>query len=253
MKLNGLNLSTHFGSGDQVTLVIAATIADAAALDGKDLIVTEDDGTEVARYSGYSVASVATDGEYTRVTCVRKLDDASKTAIEGLEASAKSLSDRISKLSADDVAPLRSAIDSVTGTDLPAVRSSISTLAASQAGSMSQSELHGLSGVWPDWAEGGWYSPRQLVRYEGHYYFVLADVNGAAKDAVPDKDTEHYKLMSDPDEGGVFPFSAPLGDSDAYGRGDRVSVQGVTYVSQVDGNKSIPGQGEDGQKYWLKA
>lgn len=120
------------------------------------------------------------------------------------------------------------------------------------ASKMSITELHGLSSLWGDWAVGGWYSARQIVNYGGRPYMVIAPVNGAKDGDFPDKDTEHYKLMSTPDEDGVFPFSLPLGEADAYGRGDVVSLQGTRYVSLTDGNRSIPGQGEDGNKYWAK-
>lgn len=137
---------------------------------------------------------------------------------------------------------------------LRAFRATVMALVKNDAPNMSQTELHKASGLWPDWEVGGFYVARQLVRFEGRMYFVLADVNaaGSDEDSRPDKDTEHYKLMSDPDENGVFPFSMPLGDSDAYGRGDKVTLQGVTYVSLTDGNKSIPGVNE-GAKYWAKA
>lgn len=254
MRLNGLPLDSHSGLDGRAAFLVAATIAEASALDGKDLVVTDEDGTEVARYAGYTVTSVVAEGGRVRVTCARRLDDASKAAIEGLEATAKSLSERVYRVSSDEVAPLRSALDALSGTDMPAVRSALSTLAASQAGSLSQSELHGLGSLWPDFAPGAFYRTRQLVRFEGHYYFVLTDTWATTGEGNrPDKDTKSYKLMGDPDESGVFPFMAPLGDSDAYGRGDRVSVNGTVYVSQVDGNKSVPGQGEDGQKHWLKA
>ena len=136
---------------------------------------------------------------------------------------------------------------------LRAMRQTIETLAKNAAKGMSQTELHGATDLWPDWAPGGFYVPRQLVRYEGHMYMVLRDVDNAKADEVPDKAADAYKLMSEPNADGVFPYSAPLGDSDAYGKGDRVTLQDVVYVSLVDGNRSIPGQGDDGQKYWAKA
>lgn len=153
----------------------------------------------------------------------------------------------------EQLADLTKRLDSVE-TSGGGLKPVVQLLAAKSAKDMTQTELHGIGSVWPDFAAGDSYKARQLVRFEGHYYFVLADVVAQdGEDNRPDKDTEHYKLMSDPDKDGVFPFSAPLGDSDAYGKGDRVTLQGVVYVSQVDGNKSIPGIGDDGNKYWVKA
>lgn len=156
-----------------------------------------------------------------------------------------------------DVQALTDRMDALAGTtDASAAqtRSTLQLLAAKAATTMTQTELHGVGSVWPDFTPGAFYKTRQLVRFEGHYYFVLTDTCATTgEDNRPDKDTKAYKLMSDPDKDGVFPFSAPLGDSDAYGKGDKVSVNGTVYVSQIDANKSIPGHGEDGQKYWLKA
>lgn len=132
------------------------------------------------------------------------------------------------------------------------LRETVQSLVKKGAGGLSQTELHNAGFLWPDWQVGGFYAARQLVRYEGRMYFVLADVSMAKDGDYPDKDTEHYKLMSEPDSEGVFPWSQPLGDSDAYGAGDFVTLQGVKYVSLVDGNKSIPGYG-DGAKYWAKS
>lgn len=132
------------------------------------------------------------------------------------------------------------------------LRNALDLLVRSGVKDMTITEIHGLSALWPDWTVGTRYGARQIIRFEERPYMVLADVVAQdGEDNRPDKDTDHYKLMSDPDENGVFPFSMPLGDSDAYGKGDKVSLQGVVYESQIDGNKSIPGVG-DGAKYWLK-
>lgn len=134
------------------------------------------------------------------------------------------------------------------------LRATVEALVKSNAGSMTQTELYNAQSLFPDFTPGAFYRTRQLVRFEGLYYFVLTDTWATTGEGNrPDKDTKAYKLMGTPNADGVFPFNAPLGEADAYGIGDRVLVQDTVYVSQTDKNVSVPGQGEDGNKYWAKA
>ena len=132
------------------------------------------------------------------------------------------------------------------------LRATVEALVKGNAGSMTQTELYNAQSLFPDFTPGAFYRTRQLVRFEGLYYFVLTDTWATTGEGNrPDKDTKAYKLMGTPDENGVFPFNAPLGEADAYGIGDKVLVQGDVYVSHVDHNVSIPGK-DDGLKNWVK-
>lgn len=92
MQLNGIELSTYNPKGNEVTFLLACSLGAALSLDGQTLTVTSGERT-VAIFAGYSVCGVEVAGEYTRMTAVRKLDEATAVAIEGLEASDKALAE----------------------------------------------------------------------------------------------------------------------------------------------------------------
>lgn len=85
MQLNGIELSTYSEKANECTFLLDCTLGAALSLDGQTLTVTSGERT-VAIFDGYSVCGVETQGDYTRMTAVRKLDEATAKAIEGLEA-----------------------------------------------------------------------------------------------------------------------------------------------------------------------
>ncbi|MBQ9785069.1 MAG: hypothetical protein IJW29_06180 [Clostridia bacterium] len=93
MQLNGIELSTYSEKANECTFLLDCSLGAALSLDGQTLTVTSGE-RPVAIFSGYSVASVSVQGEYTAMRCVRKLDDATAAAIEGLDANVKNLESR---------------------------------------------------------------------------------------------------------------------------------------------------------------
>lgn len=57
----------------------------------------------------------------------------------------------------------------------------------------------------------------------------------------PDTDISHYKKVGVDEESGVMLWTQPLGATDAYDLGDRVSHNGEIWVSNCDGNVWEPG------------
>lgn len=90
MQLNGIELSTYNPRANEVTFLLSCTLGAALSLDGQTLTVTSGERT-VAIFDGYQVCGVETAGEYTRMTAVRKLDEATAQAIEGLDANVAAL------------------------------------------------------------------------------------------------------------------------------------------------------------------
>lgn len=262
MQVNGkFECSSHYLNGNIATIVIKADIKDALELDGQTITVTADgEMTDdqvtpypaAAVYAGFRVTGVTKqdiDSEYVSVELMRQIDPDTKGAIDTVQSAVAAVGSDVATI-AKTVSQTAQTVAGLAG-DSQTIVGVLKKLAPGAASGMTQSDLHGMAALWPDWEQGGTYRARQLVRYENRLYFVLKDVASAVE--TPDKGADAYKLMSEPDANGVFPFSAPLGDSDAYGVGDRVTLQGTTYVSLIDGNKSIPGVGEDGAKYWAKA
>lgn len=93
MKLNGIELSTYNPRANEVTFLLDCSLGAALSLDGQTLTVTSGEKV-IAIFSGYAVAGVSIQGEYTRMTAVRKLDEATEAAISGLDAGVKNLTEQ---------------------------------------------------------------------------------------------------------------------------------------------------------------
>ena len=117
MKLNGIAL---VGYDDRPRFVLACTLAEALALDGQTLAVTQDDGeTQVAVFAGYSVAGVAYDADGNCVlTARRQLDDATEAAIVGLDANVSAVMDRATSLE-NRAASIQAQLDALAGASEP--------------------------------------------------------------------------------------------------------------------------------------
>lgn len=107
MQLNNIPLSTYSEKANECTFLLDCSLGTALSLDGETLTVTSGERT-VAIFAGYEVCGVETQGEYTRMTACRKLDEATAAAIEGLEASDKALAEADTAIN-DQISALTSA------------------------------------------------------------------------------------------------------------------------------------------------
>lgn len=97
-----------------------------------------------------------------------------------------------------------------------------------------------VSMLYADWTVGESYVIGDIRRYEGALYRALQASTGADI-YPPDVFVSGWKRIGDPDEEGVFPWAQPLGATDAYNKGDKVTHDGKTWVSDIDGNVWAPG------------
>lgn len=85
MLLNGIRLTGYSSTEDAAQFELAeTTVKEVAALDGQLLAVTDDDGTEVEAFVGYSVDYIKREGEIIRMRAVKTMDDTTAAAIEKL-------------------------------------------------------------------------------------------------------------------------------------------------------------------------
>lgn len=94
MKLNGLQLDNYsFTANAQVCFQLHCTMAEAVALDGQNLIATDNDGKiTLATFLSYTMDSVINAGNGNIIIyAYRHIDDSTKTAINELTASVNSL------------------------------------------------------------------------------------------------------------------------------------------------------------------
>lgn len=100
-------------------------------------------------------------------------------------------------------------------------------------------DLKAVSALVPEWATGTEYQTGDIVRYKGVLYRCLQ--NDTAQEIFPpDTYTSGWKHVDEPDDHGIYPFSQPLGSTDAYMNGDKVSFEGAHYQSNIDYNVWSP-------------
>ena len=93
--------------------------------------------------------------------------------------------------------------------------------------------------LYPAWREGVEYKTGQRVRHDGTLYKVLQDHTSQA-DWTPDAAPSLFAkvLIPDPD---VIPEWEQPGSTNPYSKGDKVTHNGKTWVSNIDGNVWEPG------------
>lgn len=120
------------------------------------------------------------------------------------------------------------------------VPAALSLLLAPVAAALTDTQALQVSAFFPDWVEGGVYKLGTVARYGNALYRALQDSTGQ-KAQEPNVAVSLWKRIDAPDKNGVYPWSQPLGATDAYKKGDVVTHDGGTWVSTVDGNVWEPG------------
>lgn len=114
-------------------------------------------------------------------------------------------------------------------------------LVNAQASAMSDEAAASMPALFDGWTVGTDYKTGDVVRWKGGLWRALQD--GTAQDIYPpDGFTAGWKRIGEPDASGVFPWSQPLGATDAYRKGDKVTLDGSTWGSIVDWNVWKPGE-----------
>lgn len=93
--------------------------------------------------------------------------------------------------------------------------------------------------LFPKWKEGAEYKAGQRVRYNGIIYSVLTD-HTAQADWTPEAASSLFAKVLTSDDGAVLPWVQP-DSTNAYKTGDKVTHNGKTWESEVNGNVWEPG------------
>ena len=119
MLLNGIRLTGYSSTEDAAQFELAeTTVKEVAALDGQLLAVTDDDGTEVEAFVGYSVDYIKREGEIIRMRAVKVMDDTTAAAIEALSQkvdAASKKADETMKKADEAVSDVEACIDALLG------------------------------------------------------------------------------------------------------------------------------------------
>lgn len=120
-----------------------------------------------------------------------------------------------------------------------AVMAAVPMLIQPMLTSMSVEDLKAVSALVPEWTVGTEYKTGDIVRYKGVLYRCLQ--NDTAQEIFPpDTYISGWKCVDEPDEHGIHPFSQPLGATDTYMKGGKVSFEGAYYQSNIDYNVWSP-------------
>lgn len=107
------------------------------------------------------------------------------------------------------------------------------------AASMSDEEVASIEVFIQEWEVGKSYKIGDVVRYKGGVWRALS--NSVAQEIYPpDNYTAGWKRIGEPDESGVYPWSQPLGATDAYQVGDKISYNGHVYECILANNVWAP-------------
>lgn len=121
------------------------------------------------------------------------------------------------------------------------ITAAIPMIISMMAPTLSDDQVTSIPGLMPEWSPNGvTYHTGDVVRYHGALYRALQDSTSIGI-YPPDTSVSLWKAIGEPDDEGIFPWVQPLGDTDAYGIGDKVTHNGKTWVSSVDTNVWEPG------------
>lgn len=94
--------------------------------------------------------------------------------------------------------------------------------------------------LYPKWSIGESYKTGDIRLYDNELYRALQGSVGASE-FPPDTSTALWKHIEKPNEHGIFPWVQPLGATDAYMTGDKVTHNGKAWISDIDTNTWEPG------------
>jgi len=114
-----------------------------------------------------------------------------------------------------------------------------------QAAPLPEDDTLALADLYEPWTAGADYPVGKILKHgeDGNGDTILYSVVQAHKSAanwLPDKTPALYKRIGFT-ETGVPLWVQPLGAHDAYAKGDMVSYNGVTWVSDINANVWAPG------------
>lgn len=112
-------------------------------------------------------------------------------------------------------------------------------VATPMAATLTDEEVKSIDVFIQEWEVGKSYKIGDVVRYKGGVWRALSD-SIAQEIYPPDNYTAGWKRIGEPDESGVYPWSQPLGATDAYQVGDKVSYNGHVYENILANNVWAP-------------
>lgn len=243
MLLNGIRCDgfTATGKDGAEFSLSETTVVDAAALDGQDLEVTEDDGeTLVASFAGFGVTGVWESGGSVRLRAARQLDTEAAEAIHAVEQNMTVLTGKVTAAEAKADEAVEAAAQA--GTD-PQVKAASAMYVNCQA--LTNSQLGDVRDLIEDFVQGAEYEQGWIRRYEGKYYRMAQKITSSTSQTyLPGTGTESLYTLIDLAPDGIRIWHAPTDATNSFALGEKChhpGEDGPVYVSGRNGNTSEPG------------
>ena len=246
MLLNGIRCDGFVATGkDGAEFSLSdTTVVDAAALDGQDLEVTEDDGeTLVASFAGFGVTGVWESSGSVRLRAARQLSTEAAEAIHAVEQNMTVLTGKVTAAEAKADEAVETA--SQAGTD-PQVMTFARMAVLPMAADMTISEGASVAKLWPERWVGDTVKLKDFFWYGGELYRCNQPELTITEGQTPDMDLPALYTHIDVADDGILVYDADdlTGAPDIYNTGVKVhypDADGPVYVSGRDGNTSVPG------------
>ena len=244
MLLNGIRCDGFVATGkDGAEFSLSdTTVVDAAALDGQDLEVTEDDGeTLVASFAGFGVTGVWESSGSVRLRAARQLSTEAAEAIHAVEQNMTVLTGKVTaaEAKADDAKTAAETAQTAANPQLVTFATmSLPTIAAS----VTDEQAVSVSTLWPEWSAASVaYKVDDVVRHADHLY-RCEQAHTSQESWTPDASASLWSRIDIAGDG-VDVWTQPTGAHNAYDTGDRVhypTAGDPIYVSTIDGNTWSP-------------
>ena len=244
MLLNGIRCDGFTATGkDGVEFSLSeTTVVDAAALDGQDLEVTEDDGGKlVASFAGFGVTGVWESGGSVRLRAARQLSTEAAEAIHAVEQNITVLTGKVTAAEekADEAKTAAETAQTAANPQLVTFAAmSLPTIAAS----VTDEQAISVSTLWPEWSAASVeYKVDDVVRHADHLY-RCEQAHTSQESWTPDASASLWSQIDIAGDG-IDVWTQPTGAHNAYNTGDKVhypGADGPVYVSTIDGNTWSP-------------
>ena len=264
MKLNGLKLAGHFTEGERLCFELECEWTEAAALNGQTLTVTED-GDKVEEHFGYTLSTIDESDGTLFCWFARGLSDASKKAIEQLEASVNEMHGGIGELNETAAAAEEKATAAEEKAASADVKAEEAKQAAAQAGAspavtaaakayvnsctaLTNSQVSDMRDLIDDFVQGAEYDKGMTRKYDGKFYRMAQDISATTSQTyLPGPGMESLYTLIDLAADGIRIWHTVTDATNSFALGEKChhpGEDGPVYVSKRDGNFSEPGTDE---------
>ena len=254
MLLNGIRCDgfTATGKDGAEFSLSETTVVDAAALDGQDLEVTEDDGeTLVASFAGFGVTGVWESGGSVRLRAARQLSTEAAEAIHAVEQNITVLTGKVTAAEASAADAVSKAEEAQQTAEQAGTQPSVKAAAAmfvNASTTLTNSELGDVRDLIDDFVQGAEYEKGAIRKYDGKFYRMAQKIDSTTSQTyLPGTGTESLYTLIDLAADGIRIWHAPTDATNSFAFGEKAhhpGEDGPVYVSKREGNTSEPGTDE---------